>query len=157
MMVDDVDEELQIALKSIVDQFEKDDQEVRYRQIRLWKKLNYYWNGITNIWWSEQAHDWRIWNEADDQERKQINVFRAYLESIIAALSVTVPMIKCKPDDADNINDVLTAKGGTKIAELIYDHIDAPLLWCKALFILHKAWLLRIITRMKMKSMVLLM
>jgi len=135
MMVDDVDEELQIALKSIVDQFEKDDQEVRYRQIRLWKKLNYYWNGITNIWWSEQAHDWRIWNEADDQERKQINVFRAYLESIIAALSVTVPMIKCKPDDADNINDVLTAKGGTKIAELIYDHIDAPLLWCKALFI----------------------
>src|SRR5712691_2946601 len=132
----EISEELQIALKTIIDQFEREDQTTRYRQVRLWKKLNYYWNGITNIWWSEQAHDWRIWNESDDdQERKQINVFRAYLESIIAALSATVPTIKCKPDDADNVNDVLTAKGGTKIAELVYDHIDAPLLWCKSLFI----------------------
>src|SRR5712691_4072390 len=129
-----ISEELQVALKSIIDEFDREDQAVRERQIRLWKKLEFYWAGITKIWWSEVAHDWRVYDEMDDQEEKQVNVFRAYLESIIAALSSTVPTIKCKPDDADNVNDVLTAKGGTKIAELVYDHIDAPLLWCKALF-----------------------
>ncbi len=135
MAKQEISEELQIALKTIIDQFDKEDRVTRDRQIRLWKKLNYYWNGITNIWYSEVAHDWRIFDSLEDYDEKRINVFRAYLESIIAALSSTVPSIKCKPDDADNINDVLTAKGGTKIAELVYDHIDAPLLWCKALFV----------------------
>src|SRR5438093_4684672 len=137
-MAEEVSEELQKALKQIVDEFELEDREVRERQIRLWKKLNYYWNGITNIYYSEIAHDWRVFDNDDKYndgyQDKQINVFRAYLESIIAALSSTVPTIICKPDDADNVNDVLTAKGGTRIAELVYDHIDAPLLWCKALF-----------------------
>lgn len=132
----ELSEELQKELKAIIDEFEQEDEFVRERQIQLWKKLDYYWSGITKIWWSETAHDWRIDDNDDENANdKEINVFRAYLESIIAALSSTVPVVKCKPDDADNVNDVLTAKGGTKIAELVYDHIDAPLLWCRALWI----------------------
>ena len=129
-------EELQKALATIRDEFDKEDVDTRERQIRQWKKLEFYWAGITKIWWDATAHDWRIAPEFEnDEEHKQINVFRAYLESIIAALSTTVPPIKCAPDDADNTSDVLTAKGGTKIASLIYGQIDAPLLWCRALFV----------------------
>lgn len=138
-MEKELEERLVTALKDIVDGFEKEDLSVRERQIRLWKKLNFLWCGISRVWWSEVAHDWKVYQGDDNGDQgyydKEINVFRAYLESIIAALSSTVPVIKCAPDDADNPLDILTAKGGTKIAGLVYDHIDAPLLWCKALFI----------------------
>ena len=129
------------AIKSIIDDFENEDRAVRERQIRDWKRLELMWSGFNNFYWDYVAHDWRIYGhgDGDDNEAgyydKNINVFRAYLETIIASLSTTVPPIKCIPDDADNINDVLTAKGGSKIAELIYNHIDAPLLWVRMLWI----------------------
>jgi hypothetical protein len=136
-----IPEDLQQALKEIIDRFELDERPVRERQIRLWKKLEYYWAGFTRVWWDDVAHDWRIFDDGYGYEDNQagyydkpINVFRAYLESIIAALSTTVPKVRCYPDDADNTLDVLTARGGTKISELIYRHNDAPLLWAKALF-----------------------
>lgn len=137
-------EDIQKALKSIVDDFENEEPATRERQIRLYKKLEYYWSGFQRLHWNETAHDWQAWNENLNSSvslneaayyDKPINVFRAYLESIIAALSATVPGIKCIPDDADNPLDVTTAKGGDKIAELVRKHNDAQLLWCRALFI----------------------
>jgi hypothetical protein len=139
-----IPEEIQISLKKIVDHFEKEDVAVRERQIRLYKRMEYYWAGIQNVYWDDGAHDWRVWNNdlgigvTLDQAAyydKPINVFRAYMESIIAALSAVVPGIKCIPDDADNPLDITTARGGDKIAELVKKHNDADLLWCKALFI----------------------
>lgn len=134
--------ELQDALKVICTQFESEEQSVRERQIRVWKRLDYYWAGFTKVWWNDVAHDWRVWDNYapeydysdDDYYDKEINVFRAYLESIIAALSTNIPGVKGIPDDADNTSDVLTARGATKIAELIYKHVDASLLWTKALW-----------------------
>lgn len=138
---EEIPEEIQTALKSIIDRYEMDDRAVRQRQVRIWKKLNFYWAGLTRISWDDVAHDWRVFDTGYGYETndmgyydKPINVFRPYMESIIAALSSTVPAIKCTPDDANNPNDILTARGGTAIAELVYKHIDAPLLWCKALF-----------------------
>lgn len=138
-----ISKEIQAALKTIIDEFDKEDQSVRERQIRVWKKLEYYWAGFQRIWWDSVAHDWRIWNtdlqnglgwnEAEYYD-KPINVFRAFLESVIAALSATVPGLKCIPDDADNANDLTTARGGDKITELVYKHNNAPLLWIKALY-----------------------
>src|SRR6185295_2175368 len=61
--------------------------------------------------------------------------FKAYLESIIAALSVSVPSIKCFPDNADDTLDLATAKAGDKIAELVYRHNNVSLLWLHALFV----------------------
>lgn len=136
-------EEEKEALKIIIDEFELEDQATREQQIRKWKRLEYFWNGFTNIWWDTVAHDWRVYSYNDDASNgdnsseyydKSINVFRAFLETIIANLSVVVPPIKCYPDDADNVSDTLTAKGGTQIAELIYKHVDAPLLWIKGLW-----------------------
>ena len=95
------------------------------------------WEGFSRLYYSDVAHDWRIWDASQesgedgyqDYYDKPVNVYRAYLESIIAALSVIVPPIKCYPDDADNNLDIQTAKAGDKIAELIFRHNDAPLLW----------------------------
>ncbi len=135
------DAEIQRLLKEVVTHFDKEDVATRERQIRTWRRLKLFWEGFQKAWYSEVAHDWRIWDEVegDDTEQsyydKPINVFRAYLESIIAALSVTVPPIKCFPDDADNTLDLSTARAGDKIAKLVYRHNDVPLLWLHALFI----------------------
>ena len=138
-----VDKEVQDLLKQVADHFDQEDRAVRERQLRDWRRLKLLWEGFTRVWYSEVAHDWRVWDEnvinADtDQEfyDKPINLFRAYLESIIAALSITVPGIKCFPDDADNPLDLTTAKAGDKIALLIKRHNNDPLLFLHALYII---------------------
>lgn len=130
-------------LKTVVEHFDKEDVAVRQRQIRLYKKLKYYWDGFQRLYWNEVAHDWRVYDREYDSEGgndqgfydKPVNVFRSYLEAIIAALSVAVPSINCYPDDADNISDIETAKAGDLIAELIYKDQDVILKWLHALFV----------------------
>ena len=124
-----VSEEVQRLLKSCVEHFDKEDTSVRERQIRTWRRLKLFWEGFQKTWYSEVAHDWRVEDNTDSGTEqsyydKPVNVFRAYLESIIAALSVTVPPIKCFPDDADNTLDLSTARAGDKLAQLIYSHND---------------------------------
>jgi ssDNA-binding Zn-finger/Zn-ribbon topoisomerase 1 len=134
--------ETELLLKKVITHFSKEDQSIRERQLMTWRRLKLFWEGFSQTWYSEVAHDWRIWDEtanSDDTGQasydKPVNIFRAYLESIIAALSVTVPPVKCFPDDADNTLDLSTAKAGDKIANLIYKHNDVPLLWLHSLFI----------------------
>ena len=130
-------------LKSVVEYCDQEDRPVRERQIRTWKRLKLAWEGFSRVWYSEVAHDWRIYendlqNESNSDQSfydKPVNVLRAYLESIIAALSVTIPPIKCYPDDADNTLDLATARAGDKIAQLVFRHNDVSILWLHALFI----------------------
>ncbi len=136
-----ISDDIQVLLKTVFDDCQKEDIAVRERQIRNSRRLKLLWEGFQRVWYSEIAHDWRVWdetqNETSDQSSydKPINVFKAYLESIIAALSVTIPPIKCFPDDATNTLDLATAKAGDKIGQLIYRHNDVPLLWLHSLFI----------------------
>lgn len=137
------EERISRLLKTVVDFYQDEDRSARQRQIREWKHLKYLWSGISQVWFDSVAHDWRVYEPEqyyDDTQQsyydKPVNVYRAYLESIIAALSVTVPPIKCYPDDADNSLDLATASAGDEIAKLIYQHNNAPLLWIHALFIL---------------------
>jgi hypothetical protein len=140
-MARELPDDIKKLLKEVVDHFDKEDVSIRERQIRTWRRLKLFWEGFQKAWYSETAHDWRIWDETqgDDTDQsyydKPINVFRAYLESIIAALSVTVPPINCYPDDADNTLDLSTAKAGDKISQLVYRHNNVSLLWLHALFI----------------------
>lgn len=138
-------ENVQRLLKTVLDHFDKEDRQVRERLLRVYKKLKFYWSGFQRIYWSETAHDWRINNLAYLENTsttqdaqfydKQVNVFKAYLDSIIAALSITIPPVSCYPDDADNANDIETAKAGDRIASLVFKHANAPYLWLHALFI----------------------
>src|SRR5881396_2360028 len=129
----EVPEEIQILLKQVCDFFDKEDRATRERQIRMWRKLKLTWDGIQRVWFSEVAHDWRVYDEQSNVDNNQsyydkpINVFRAYLESIIAALSITIPPVKCYPDDADNVLDLSTAKAGDKIAQLVSRHNEVSL------------------------------
>lgn len=131
---------VQDALKALLEHFEMEDKSVRERQLRICRKLKFYWAGFHRIWYDYAAHDWRVWDEQSNQDEegyydKPVNVFRAYLESIIAVLSVTVPKPVCFPDDAQNPLDLATAKAADKIGELILRHNEAELLWIHALFI----------------------
>jgi hypothetical protein len=136
-------ESIRQSLKTIADFIAIEDRAVRERQIRTARQLKFYWDGLTNIWWSDVAHDWRVWNQqANDQSYgdaayydKKINVFKAYLESIIAALSTSIPPVRCIPDDAESAIDCSTAKAGDNIAELLYRHNNSELLWARALFL----------------------
>lgn len=138
----EIPEKIQLLLKQVSDHFDQEDRSVRERQIRQWKRMKYFWAGFQQTWYSEVAHDWRIWDQeaatlANDNSfyDKPVNIFRAYLESIIAALSIAIPTLECFPDDADNPQDLATAKAGNKIADLIAKHNDVSLLWLHSLFI----------------------
>lgn len=134
-----LDERLERCLLTLSEHFDKEDWSVRQRQLLIWRRLKLYWNSFSNIYFSEVAHDWRIWDKQEDLDQsyydKPVNVFRAYLESIIAALSVTIPNIKCYPDDAQNPQDIETANAGDRIFSLISKHNKVDLLWLHGIFI----------------------
>jgi len=141
-MSEHTDEEIRVSLKSIIDHFDQEDRAVRDRQIRMWRRLKLTWDGFQKIWYSEVAHDWQVQDDIqsdndnnDDHYDKPINVFRAYLETIIAALSIQVPPVSCSPDDAQDPMDISTAKAGNIISELIYKHNNVTVLWIHALFV----------------------
>jgi len=134
-------EEVQRALLELVEHFYDEDRAVHERQIRRARRLKLYWDNIFQAWYSEVAHDWRIWDNSISEDTadqayydKPINTFRAYIETIIAALSVTTPAAKCFPEDAASSLDTITAKAGDKIGQLIARHNNADLLWLKALY-----------------------
>lgn len=134
-------DKLEQNLCTIVDVFDKEDSESRERQLLQWRKLKLAWEGFQRVYYSEVARDWRIYSNETDSSNDQtpynhtVNIFKAYLESIIAALSISVPAVKCYPDDADDSLDLSTAKTGDKIAELIYRHNNVELIWLHALYI----------------------
>lgn len=135
-----LDERIEKCLLTLSEHFDREDFAVRERQLRIWRRLKLYWNSFSNVFYSEVAHDWRTWDREQEGSTDQsyydkpLNVFRAYLESIIAALSVTIPSVKCYPDDAENPQDIETAHAGDKIYDLISKHNKTSLLWLHALY-----------------------
>ncbi len=130
-------------LSTVVKHFDDEDRVVREYQLRKCRRLKLYWNNFSQIYWSEGAGDFRVMTADDvssssnDQAYydRPVNVFRAFLETIIAALSIQIPGVQCVPDDADNPTDISTAKAGDKITELMYKHNDIIYLWLLALYI----------------------
>jgi hypothetical protein len=136
------DSELEVDLKTVADYYHKEDTPTREQQIRYWKRLKYYWNNFSQVYWDGQSNAYKIWgqdssNSGNDQSYydRPVNVFKSFLETIIAALSVQVPAVSCIPDDADNPNDLSTAKAGDIISKQIYRHNDVIMLWIKALYV----------------------
>lgn len=143
----DLPEELQKALKYLVDKYEKEDSWVRKQQLKLWKKNEEFWHGIQYIFWSESREDWLSPAEAkwfqEDEGREGvegpfydfvINIYRAHGESIISALAASVPTVRFPPDDAEDDDDILTSKTYAKIADLIQRHNQVKSLQLSSLF-----------------------
>jgi hypothetical protein len=138
------DEDLKLILFEMFQAAEKEDEDLRYRLIQIWKRNDYYFNNIQNIFFDAVARDYRTIDSAvaemvkmgDVDDIKTINIYRAFAESIISALSVQPPNINYTPDDADEPEDRETADAYTKISELVGMHNNANLMLIKALTIL---------------------
>src|ERR1700730_17249268 len=95
-----LDDEICTLLKTVADHFDREDRITRERQIRHWRRLKLYWSNFSLIYWSESAHDYRVYNQdrtSEDTDQsyydKPVNVFKAFLETIIAALSIQIPAV----------------------------------------------------------------
>lgn len=134
-------------LSSIIDELDRHDRFARDSQIKKWRKAMCYWDNIQYVWWNDFAHDWRTPEQAQEEDpqsdvdpalyAKIINIYRAYGEVIIAAMSSALPTVPFFPDDAEIPDDISTAKAYTKIGVLIQKHNYAELLFMKALYILY--------------------
>lgn len=142
-------EDLQDCLAEIIRQVEKEDDNVRKQQIRQWKKNDRFWHGIQYIFWSETQQDWIApintrWDDLTGNREEAdgpfydyvVNIYKAHGESIIAALSAQVPSVRFPPDDANNEDDLQTAKVYDKVADLIQRHNQSKMIILQALLAL---------------------
>lgn len=132
-------EEVAKALESILDMARLEDIAVRTRYINICQRLDYYWNNILTIFADPTTGEWRIpdWNKLEGElPARLINIYRPHGEAIVAALSVSVPPIYFHPDDADNPDDIETARAYRSIVELLQLHNDAPMQIIKMIVIL---------------------
>lgn len=140
-----VPERLVKVLVSIVNSCEEEDRDIRLTKLREYKENELYWRGI-NAFYSEVAHDWRVPSISDltsaglsaSTANKVMNVIKPYGESIVAALSSTLPGIAFIPDDADSVEDMSTARAYSKIERLLRRHNKSGLLFMKAVWIMYK-------------------
>lgn len=149
----EVSEELQGILRQLVDGFDKEDGSIRQNQVRLWKKLEEYWRGLQMIFWSAADQSWISadsvnFNDVFSPEEVSqlgpiydyvVDIYKAHGESIIAALAANIPSLRYRPDDADDESDRMTARTYTKIADLIYIHNKAKLIFLQGLYYIYNA------------------
>jgi len=148
------DEEFSGALTEILKACEKEDHELRAAKVKEWQKYEMFWHGFQHLFWSDRDETWistgdagwqdRIAAELEDDDVEEfydyvIDIFTSHGESIIAALSAQLPVVRFLPDDADVEMDVLTAKTYNKIVDLLYRHNNAKLVFIKSLFYIYIA------------------
>lgn len=130
------------SLTSLIQRLEQGDSFARESWLPTWKKHLYFWRGFQHlIEWNRAAKDWSMpqisEGNLEDADNGVINYYRGYGESIIAALSASIPELQFYPDDADNYSDIMTAKAYSKIEEMIRGHNQADILLTKILFLLY--------------------
>jgi hypothetical protein len=144
----DIDKELQDALKEIVKDCEREDEEIFKAMARNWRKAEEFWHGCQYLFWDQINEAWRspeAFEFTDDFETenqvgsfsdKVVDIYKAHGESIISALASQIPALRFLPDDADSTVDTITSRTYNKIADVIQRHNKAKLLALKALFYL---------------------
>lgn len=147
-MADKISQELQDSLKNIVDICEREDKESYDRLKRIWRRNEMFWAGLQYLFWNGAEGRWNTIDDvnlADDELADQlgshydfvVDIFKAHGESIISALASQIPSLRHLPDDADNQEDVQTARTYNKIGDLIQRHNKAKLIFLQALFFMY--------------------
>lgn len=136
-------ERMQECLGFLLEEVQRPDKSVRENIVQEARQGELYWEGIQNIFWDSNKHEWRVASDPtvvqfsdEESNDKVINIYRAYGESVIAALSVGIPKTKFFPADADSIDDIMTAKAFSRIVEKVERDNDAGLLFLRTLFLL---------------------
>lgn len=137
-------EELKKWLKIVANKAEDEDLAIRYPLLARAKRNELYFNNIQKLIYDDVARDYRsiddITRELGDLagagDIKTNNIYRAFAESLIAALSITPPAVEFTPDDAQDPEDMETAEAYTHTSELIARHNKSQLILIKTLTIL---------------------
>lgn len=138
------DDELQKDLKTVCELAEKEDLELRFSLLARAKRNELYFNNVQTLIYDEVAKDYRTLEAVMEQigdlpgasDTKTNNIYRAFAESLIAALSISPPAVEFTPDDAQDPDDLETAEAYSHIAELVARHNKSQLILVKALTIL---------------------
>jgi len=127
---------LQIALKGLVDELARENIYARRQEIRKVRQARLFWKGKQYIWWSERDQAFHApfdtsWTQSsepgDDMPRYQYvtNIYQPFGLSLMAALSQTVPQTRLFPESPTDERDITTARAGTKVIEYIERANDA--------------------------------
>jgi len=126
---------LQIALKGLVDELARENIYARRQEIRKVRQARLFWKGKQYIWWSERDQAFHTpfdtssteSDAGDDMPRYQYvtNIYQPFGLSLMAALSQTVPATRLFPENPTDEGDISTAKAGTKVIEYLERSNDA--------------------------------
>lgn len=141
------DSEEAADLLNLVEDYDRAEEFVRQDLLRKIRKAHHYWNSFQYLAWDETASDWRTPDEImssdpqsdiDPQDyAKVVNIYKAHGEILIGALTAGLPAVRFFPKDADDPEDVSTAKAYTKLSEILSKYNRAKLLLMKSLFLLY--------------------
>lgn len=125
-------EQVKKILGALVNRAYDEERPTRELMIRRYKKLNLMWTGNQYAVWDESAGDYRTLDQLgevlDELEidpaayNRPVNVFRAWGESIVGALTTGTPRTKFMPRSMSSADDISTARGFESISELIDQH-----------------------------------
>ena len=130
-LLEDKLKEIESIVTNILHEIDIQERPTREIQIKIWKYLDLLWTGICNFYWNSTSNQWkpityddiRHLSESADIDptllNKTINMLRPYGESIIGALTVALPQNKYFPADADQVDDINTAKAYRNIEQKI--------------------------------------
>lgn len=130
--LDQADEKLRNNLLGILNTIEKEEQPSRELLVRTWKYYDLLWNGVQPIFWNAADKEWQLINKVvklpnnviidPSALTKSINIVRPYGESIAGAVTTGLPKVNYFPENADNVDDIKTAKAYSKIERIIAEH-----------------------------------
>lgn len=130
-------DKLAATLWNFVQKFESDD-ETTHRDVFLSAlRAEHYWHNRQHIYRDPSTQIFKEFMGDDELDLYTANIYTANGESIVAAMSSAVPQVNFYPDDADAMDDIITASAYQKIADLIIKQNKAPLLLTRALYILY--------------------
>ena len=129
---------LQLALKGLVDELERENIYARRQEIRKVRQARLFWKGKQYIWWSERDQAFHTpfdtsgaGPDAGDPENSGpryqyvTNIYQPFGLSLMAALSQSIPQTRLFPESPSDERDITTARAGTKVIEFLERSNDA--------------------------------
>ena len=139
----DLTDEEKAGLKYIFETITKPDDDIRIRMTPVWQMYENYWRGLQDVIYDSDEREFRsaagVIRAAGELEdtyigSKIVNVYRAHGESVASAISSETPKVRFYPEDAEDPQDITTAKTYSIASEYIADDNEARLLHLRAVY-----------------------
>lgn len=140
-----------LALTSLLDRHELEDNSSRLTDVRNVRKAREFWKGDQYLWWSELEQRWKTLastmgiqaqRELDDVYQYVTNIYQGYGLTFMSVVSQNAPTVRFWPQQPKDPDDQSTAGAASDIYELIARNnlMDDKLvdegfyLWCDGMF-----------------------